>query len=603
MAANTSINVASLDFDAIKLSLKNFMKSQPQFADYNFDGSNMSVLLDVLSYNTYLNAFYTNMAISESFLDSAQLRNSAVSRAKELNYVPVSARSSKAILSMSFQSSTNAASVTIPAKTKFSAQNSNGSWTFVTDTNRTFYPSGNAFSVSDLTVYEGAYVTDTFAVDYSVENQRFLLTNENIDTSSISVSVVEDLSSNGTLFIKADTLYGLTSTSNAYFIQGAEDYKYEVVFGDGVFGRRPNDSSVVIVEYRTTSGNIGDGSVNFTLDDDLGLVNNTITQTTSSYGGGDAESVDSIRMRAPRHFQTQQRAVTGNDYRDIVIENYPDVKNVHVFGGETVSSSVQYGRTFVVPISKSGYALSDTEKSDIQSFLNDRCTIGIRPEVIDPNYLYLLTNILVKYDSTKTSLLPNDIKSLVSTAVSTYNLTYLNDFNTFFKFSRLEAAINDADASISSNELRVQMRKDVFPTLNSAFYPTVYFNNPIIPGSVYSTKFLSGGREYQYTDYNPNNNTFQISQLSGGSINVTNETPTLYLKDVTTPGYESYTSVGSIDYVTGTVTSGSISINDLLTAGKLSFYATCSRQDIYAVQNNVILIDDEAGINVTVTTI
>ena len=602
MAANTSLTVSSLDFDTIKSSLKSYLKNQPQFADYNFDGSNMSVLLDVLAYNTYMNAFYTNMAISESFLDSAQLRNSAVSRAKELNYVPVSDRSSKAILGMTFQSSVGAPSVTIPAKTKFSSQNSNGSWTFVTDTSRTFYPSGSTFTVTDLEVYEGVYVTDTFAVDYSQENQRFLLTNDNIDISSISVSVVEDLSASATPFTKAETLYGLTSTSNTYFVQGAEDYKYEVVFGDGIFGRRPNDSAVVIVEYRTTSGSEGNGSTNFTIDDDLQITNNTITATSASYGGGDAETIDSIRFNAPRHFQTQQRAVTAGDYKDIVLENYPDIKNVHVFGGETVTDTVQYGKTFISCVTKSGYSLSNTEKLDIQAFLNERSTVGIRPEVIDANYLYLLITTLVKYDSNQTALLPNDIKSLVATAVQQYNLTYLNDFDTSFKFSRLEAVINGADSSISSNELRVQMRKDIVPSLNVPFYPTIYFMNSLIPGSVYSSKFLSGGREYQYTDYNPNNNTFQVSQMSDGSILITNSKPVLYLKDVSVAGYETYTAVGSIDYTNGTVTSGSITINDLLTGGKLSFYAKCAQQDIYAMLNDVVLIDDEVGINITVIT-
>lgn len=603
MAANTSITVASLDFDTIKSSLKNYMKSQPQFADYNFDGSNMSVLLDVLSYNTYMNAFYTNMAISESFLDSSQLRNSAVSRAKELNYVPVSDRSSKAVLSMTFQSSVGAQSVLIPEKTKFSAQNSNGSWTFVTDTNRVLYPSGNTFTITDLAVYEGTYITDTFAVDYSQENQRFLLTNDNIDTSSITVSVVENLSSNPTTFTKAESLYGLTSTSNIYFVQGAEDYKYEIVFGDNTFGRRPNDSAVVIVEYRITSGSNGNGSTNFTLDDDLQIVNNTITASSSSYGGADAESIESIKFRAPRHFQTQQRAITSRDFKDIILEAYPDIKNVHVFGGETISGTVQFGKAIISPVTYSGYPLSTTEKNDIQSYLADKCTIGINPVVIDPNYLYLIATVLVKYDAALTDSSPETIASTVSNAIRTFNSTYLTDFDTTFKFSRLEAAINDADASISSNELRVALRKDLNPTLNVAFYPDISFMNQVIPGSIYSSTFLSGGKEYQYTDYNPNNNTFQVTQSASGSVILTNSVNTIYLKDVTVPGYETYTPVGSIDYATGTLALGQITINDLMTAGKLSFNAKPSYQDVYARQNDVILIDDEVGINVTVTAI
>lgn len=603
MAANSSISLVSLDFDTIKSNLKTYLKNQPQFMDYDFDGSNMSVLLDVLSYNTYLNSFYLNMAVSEAFLDSAQLRNSVVSRAKELNYIPMSNRSSRAIIQMYFQSSIQASIVVIPAQTKFSAENANGSYTFVTDTARTLYPSGNFFTITDLSLYEGSYLTDTFAVDYSADNQRFLLTNPTIDTDSIIVSVTENLSATPTSFILADNLYDVGANSNVFFLQGAEDSKYEVVFGDGVFGRRPLDTSIVQVEYRSTAGSDGNGATNFTMDDNLQLTNNTITVITSAYGGGNSESIASIKYNAPRHYQTQDRAVTANDFKTLVLSQYPDIKNVHVFGGETLSGTVQFGKAFIAPVTYSGYALSDSEKTEVQTYLLSKCTIGINPVMIDPNFLYLLTTVLVKYNAASTISSPETIASTVSEAIKEYNSTYLTDFNTTFKFSRLEAAINDSDASISSNELKVALRKDLNPDLNSPFYPDVSFFNQVIPGSIYSSTFLSGGREYRYTDYNPNNNTFQVTQSDVGAVILTNSVNTIYLKDVTVVGYETYTPAGSIDYSTGTLALGQITITSLLTASKLSFYSRPANQDVNARLNDVILIDDEAGINVTVTAI
>jgi hypothetical protein len=596
MAANSSINLVNLDFDTLKSSLKSYLKSQPQFTDYDFDGSNMSVLLDILTYNTHLNAFYLNMIASEMFLDSAQLRNSVISKAKELNYTPRSARSSRAEINVSFPQS-GLQVFQIPAATRFTGATGNGSFTFVTNQAITIYPSNSQFT-SNVNVYEGFYTSEAFVVDNSIEAQRFVLTNDNIDADSLEIIVSENGGQTNTAFVKAESLYGLNSNSAVYFLQATEDTRYEVVFGDGILGRKPLNDATVIAAYRVTRGSDADGASEFTLDDNLGpvnglggFVNSTITVVSASFGGANAESIESIRFNAPRHFQTQNRAVTASDFKDLVLNNYTEVKAVNVFGGETVSTGVEYGKVFVTPVTFSGDPLASFEKQDIENYLRARCTLGITPVVIDPDYLFVVVQTKVKFRQNNTSSTPADIKNIVSNAIQTYDENELTEFDIEFKLSRLDEAINDADASISSNETTVVMRKDVNPDLNTPVYIDVNYRNPIVPGSLSSTKFISAGRVYQYTDFNSLNNTLTVRQLAGGKIEVTNSSNAVYLKDVTLPGYESYTVAGTIDYTSGMVTLNQIEVDSFVDSTSLNFFAACQTQDIKATGNDLIQID------------
>lgn len=594
--ANNSISLVNLDFDTLKSNLKTYLKGQSQFADYDFDGSNMSVLLDILTYNTHLNAFYMNMAVSEMFLDSAQLRNSVISKSKELNYVPRSAKSSKASINISFPQS-NLSIFQIPFGTKFTGKSGNGTFTFTTDQSYILYPSGGKFT-SNVDIYDGNYTTDVFVVDTSVEAQRFIMSNDNIDTDSLTVIVSQDGGQTNALYTEATNLYGLTSTSNVYFIQATEDTKYELVFGDGIFGNYPLNGSVIYSNYRISSGGASDGSTNFTLDDNLGPINgigaisSSINGPTPAAGGGTAEDIESIRFNAPRHYQTQDRAVTTNDFKNLVLIKYKDVvKAVNVYGGETIANKVDYGKVFIAAVTYSGAPLSDYEKQDIEVFLSEKCTMGIIPKMINPDYLYLLVTSSVKYDPNSTVNSPSDIKNIVTSAISNYNLDYLTKFDIEFKLSRLEAAINDSDKSISSNETNIILRKDVNPQLNTDTYIDINFRNEIFAGSFSSTVFLSGGKKYQYTDFNPLNNTIIVTQVSGGRITVKNSSKNVYLKDVTTPGYETYSIAGVIDYQSGIISLNKISINGFIDSTSIQFYATPSKQDIKTKNNDLIQID------------
>lgn len=607
--ANTSINLTSLDFNTIKASLKTYLKTQDIFKDYDFDGSNMSVLLDVLAYNTHLNSFYLNMAISEMFLDSAQLRNSLISRAKELNYTPRSAKSAKAVITAVFaQSGLN--TFTVPSGTRFTGKNAASSFQFITDRSYLFYPSGGNFT-ANLEILQGTLFTDSYVIDNNLQNQRFILSNETVDTDSLTVLVSENNGANNTVFSLATSLYGLSSTSNVYFLQSADSNKYEVLFGDSVLGRKPASGSLLLAQYRVCDGTNGNDVRSFTLDDNLGTLNGfagaidpTITVTASSYGGANSESIESIRLNAPRHFQTQERAVTTNDFRSLILQNFSDVKGVNVFGGEDVEGVVSYGTIFIAPVSQSGDPLSDYRKSDIETFLKNRCVLGMKPKVINPEFLKIILYSTVKWDPTKTTLSETDLAQLVSDSIKTYNNTYLSTFDVTFKTSRIEAAINDAEASISSNETRIILEKDLSPERISPVFMSVEFRNPVVPGSLATSTFITGGRTCSFTDYVPNSSSFTFTRNIDGSVEVNNSSPIVYLKDVTNPGYEKYTPYGAIDYSTGLVTINKITIDDFVSApGEIQFFVSPKNQDVIATKNDVLAIDEATGINLTFKTI
>jgi len=598
--ANNSISLTSLDFDTIKANLKSYLKNQSKFSDYNFDGSNISVLLDILSYNTFQQSFYLNMAISESFLDSAQLSSSIVSKAKELNYTPRSYVSSQAVLNLSFVQQTGVSVFTIPAGTSFTGKNSNNSYNFVSPQATVLYPTNGYFIANNFSVYEGSNVFDTFTVDNSIQNQRFILSNAKIDTSSLSVTVIENQNTNTILFAKSTSLYGLSNTSNVFFIQAAQNLKYEVVFGDGIFGRAPLNGSTIICNYRITSGSEGNGSTNFTLNDNLGVVP-SIVVASNSFGGANTESLDSIRYNAPRSYQTQERAVTVNDYINLIVQNFPDIKNAHVFGGE-LANTVSYGQVFISTAAYSGFNLTNAEKNQIATFLSTRNVLGITPVVIDPDYLYLNVTSLVKYNSSATTLTVAGMQSLVSDTIVKYSNTNLNDFDTEFRFSDFLSAISNTNVSIFSNETSVTMKKIIQPALNTTTYTTINYRNPINVGSVYSSSFLSNGRTYQYTDYNPNANNIAISQSNSGLI-ASSLSNLIYLTDITVPGQYVYSPGGTVDYTAGTVTLSPFIITDYLGAGGVIMYATPTNENVKSYKNDILLIDTANGINISVKTL
>lgn len=601
--ANNSISLVSLDFDTLKAQLKTYLKSQAQFSDYDFDGSNMSVLLDIMTYNTHMNAFYLNMVASEMFVDSAQLRNSILSIAKSLNYTPRSTKSSRAVLNLRFAQS-GLQKFSIPQNTRFIAKNSRGTYQFLTAESSVLFPSGGFFYANNLSVYEGSLVTESFVTNYAQEGQRFILTNETIDTDSITVNVLEDNGQTNTGFTKATTLYGLNGNNTVFFVQATEDTRYEIVFGDGVIGRKPKDGSVISCSYRNTAGTDGNECSTFLLADNLGSINGfgsaitpVITTVNASFGGGPAETIEEIRYRAPRHYQAQERAITTNDYVTLVTREYQYIKNVYVYGGEQRIGVPLFGKIFIVPITFTGELISQTEKNEIQNYLKERAAVGLDPIVIDPDFLYVGVNCEVKFDAAVTTLSAADIETKVKDVINQYSEDKLTNFNTEFKTSRFEAAIDAADPSISSNDTSIVFRKLFRAAPFVRTFPVAAFKNRIVPGTVTSSEFILNNRRHQYTDFNPNDNTFRVQQIGNEAV-VTNLSNIVYLKDVQDPSAISYTPAGTVDYIDGTLALNEITISSFGDLDGINFFAKPFFEDVSSKNNDVILIDPD---NIVVT--
>lgn len=606
--ANNSINLVNLDFDTLKDSLKTYLRGQSKFSDYDFDGSNMSVLLDILTYNTHLNAFYLNMVTSEMFLDSAQLRNSVISIAKGLNYTPRSTKSSRAVLNLRFPQS-GLQSFSIPEGTRFVGKNSRGTFQFLTNESMILYPANGFFTASNVTVYDGLIVRDAFVINYSVEAQRFVLTNDTIDTDSIRVLVSEDNGQTDLSYSVATSLFGVNGQSQVCFVQATEDTRYEIVFGDGVFGRKPKDGSTVIVTYRAAAGPLANESTNFVLGDNLGALNGfgsaitpVITVVSPGFDGGEAETIEEIRYRAPRFYQTQERAITTNDFATLVLQQFQNVKNVYVYGGELSSSAPKFGTVFVSPITFSGVPLSQSEKNSIETYLKQRTTVGLVPSVVDPDYLYVSVVSNIKYRSQQTTLSGADIEALAKSAIQNFNENELNDFNTELNLSKLETAINAVDPSIVGNQTELTIKKIFTTELSLRSFPTVLFRNEIVPGTLISSEFISNGRRYQYTDFNPNNNTLTARVIEGRTV-VTNSVTTVYLKDITNPSAITYVEAGNVNYAEGTVAINSIVFNSFEGKSGLEMSAKPASQDVSSKDNDVIAIDTEFGVRVVVRSI
>jgi hypothetical protein len=604
MAANSSVVLTSLDFDSLKQNFKTYLATQSVFKDYDYNGSNINVLLDVMAYNSYLNSFYLNMVASEMFMDSAQKYDSVVSHAKELNYTPRSARSSVADITLTLTADSSG-QIQIPKGTRFSGTNSNGIFTFTTNELSSHISVSNSYTVSNLMIYEGKYFTDSYVVNYNIESQKFLLTNKNVDVDSLEVTVYENNGANTTIFARAQNLYGLNDTSSVYFLQAAQNNLYEVVFGDGLFGRVPLNGATVSVNYRVSSGIVTDGITSFTLVDDLSNSNpktirpSTIVVNSSSAGGANQESIESVKFSAPRYFATQQRAVASDDYSSLVLNNFGGViSDVNVYGGETIEPK-KYGRVIIVVKPANGTIAPDYIKSQIASYLKDFIALPNRVEIVDPDYLYVSVISYVQYDPKQTTKSISEIQAAVLNSITNYSMNNLEYFGNDLRFSRLSTDIDNADSSITSNQTDLRAVKRLSPKLNYATSYKLDMNNVIyyeggtldtgIPhtelyisnfdthvehASVISDKFTwvdSAGTEYPLS-YIADDGAGNIKIYSTVQLNI-----------------QAIANIGSVDY-----TNGLIQINNLTTSyypNYINLYVRTRDSDIYAKNDKIILID------------
>jgi hypothetical protein len=383
-----NISITELDFFAAKTALKNYLKGQTQFQDYDFDGSNMNVLLDVMSYNTYMNNFYTNMAYSEMFLDTAQTRQSAVSHAKELNYLPRSCISAAAKVQIDISPNDAPSFIIVPKGTKFNGRSGNNRYTFSTDRSYTVTQIDGLYCITDVSIYEGKLITEYYTA-ISGTTQRFILNNTDVDTSSISVAVRASAAAGAvsTEFTRKDSIFGVTATDPVFYIQPTDSDSYEITFGKGVFGKQPVVNNVIEVSYRISSKDAPNGIRTFTSENIAGYPV-TITTIAKSEGGADRESLESIRFFAPKSIQIQDRAVTESDYEIILKNQFPEIQAISVYGGEELTPP-RYGRVVVAVDVQNAEGVSENNKNAYYTYLKERCPIGIEPIVISPEFMFL----------------------------------------------------------------------------------------------------------------------------------------------------------------------------------------------------------------------
>ena len=484
---NKRLKVTELDFDNIKTNLKTFLKGQNQFKDYDFEGSGMSVLLDTLAYNTHYMAFNANMVANEMFLDSASLRSSVVSHAKSLGYEVTSARAPTATLNISL--STDSAFKTIPAGTAFTTTVDGVNYQFVTVSAITSSNTGNSIAFDSTTVYEGTWITTKYLVDTSDADQRFILTDPATDTTTLSVKVqASGTDTTTTTYTKANDISQLNGASTVYYLQEIEAGKFEVYFGDGVISAGLSDGNIIQLQYVVTNKTAANGASSFTSPSAIDSVTNiTVTTVASANGGSEPETIDSIKLQAPLDYAAQGRAVTTSDYEVYVRKLFTNTQSVSVWGGEDgsydtstgVSSTPEYGKVFISIKSTTGQNLTSVQKSNLVSALSPYKVASITPVIVDTETTNLILTTNVQYDSSSTTKTASDIASLVTTTITNYNDSDLQNFNSPFRHSRLLGLIDNTDTSILNNSTTIIMGKLFTPTLSTSTSYTINFSNPL----------------------------------------------------------------------------------------------------------------------------
>ena len=589
MAINTKgkIEITDLDFDTVKANFKSFLSQQSHFTDYNFEGSGMSVLMDLLAYNTHYLAFHANMLANEMFIDTALTRSAAVSHAKSLGYLPSSAKASNAYVDVTVTGvPISQTTLVMAAGTIFTTSINDVSYKFVTIGDHTATSDTGIFVFSDVRIYEGTRVRYTYTVDSSNLEQQFIIPSAKVDTGTVVVSVQTSSSDVTTEVYTLNTDYAtLDSTSLKYFLQEVEDGKFEVYFGDGVTGKKPIDGNIVILDYVVTNGSIADGATAFTPASNVGGYSNvTALATSTASGGGDSESVDSIKFNAPLKYAAQGRAVTPDDYKAIVPSVYTNIKSIQCWGGEDNDPPI-YGKVYIAIRPNTGTSLTTTTKNSITTSLKNYNVASIVPEIVDAEILYLVLGVTAKYNSTVTEKSKSDIKALVETTVSSFNTNNLQKFDSVFRHSNLLRNIDETDTSILSSTATLKLKRVVTPTLNAITKYTVSFNNavyhPAINWSqtvVESTGFyLSGNTNEQFIDDDGNGNLRTFYLLGGTTKTITNA------------------EAGTVNYNTGVVVLTSFNITSVTnTDGTIGVTVKPDSNDVIPVRQQVIEIDTVA---------
>ena len=579
----------NLDFNTLRAQIKDYLRSNSNFTDFDFEGSNFSILIDTLAYNSYITSYNTNMAVNESFIDSATLRENVVSLARNIGYVPRSKKSAVARVSFNVDTSaTSALSVKLNAGLVALGNVQGGNFVFSIPEDITVTPNSNKIaSFNDISIYEGTYLTKSFKVISSQTNQRFILPNSNIDTSSIRVEVKENGSS---LTYNAYTnIFDVNSESRLFLVQEIDDEKYQILFGDGVLGKKPGNGAEISVSYIVTNGENGNGAANFNFSGTL--TSNTgatilegislLTTIQSSENGDSIESIDNVKYLAPRVYASQYRAVTPNDYKSLIPFLYPNVDSVSAYGGEELDPP-QFGKVFITIKPKNGEFISAVTKDNIKSDLKKYTVAGIKQEFLDLMYLYVEFKSTVSYDSGFVSD-PLNLQSRIISAIETYaKSTDINSFGGRLKYSKLLSQIDKVDTGITSNITTLVIRRNMVPLYGQlATYEVCYgnrFHADLEGFNIRSSAFKLDGVDgnVYLTDF-PNSNQLtgvvKFFTMDNGIIRYINN------------------NAGNVDYVKGEVDLFPVNIVSTSLSNRIEIEATPESNDIVAKENLYIVLD------------
>ena len=579
----TKLQVTELDFDDIKDNLKTYMKNQTEFSDYNFEGSGLSTIIDLLAYNTHYLGMNANMALNEAYLDTATLRSSVVSHAKTLGYTPRSARAPIAYLEVTINNS-NLTSITVDKGTKFTTQVDGTTYAFVVNATRSTTPVNGVLRFSNLEVYEGTLVTAKYTVDNNDIEKKYMLTDNRADTTTLKVSVQNSASDvTTTTYTLASDISQVTATSNVYFLQENEDGKFEVYFGDDVVGKKPTDGNIIILEYVVTNKEKANGASTFSGTSVGGETDITIATTSAASGGAEPETIQSIKYNAPLDFASQGRAVTTDDYKVIVPKVFADTQAVQIWGGEDNDPPV-YGQVFISIKTNSGINLTQSQKDTIASSLDKFNIASVRPSIVDPETTKIRMTTTFKFNSNVTNKTTSDLETLVRKTITDYNSSSLLKFDGVFRFSKLTGLIDDTDSSILSNITTLRIQKTIVPVLNTvskynlAFSNALYNphggHNSVMGGITTSTGFFISGKAQEHFIDDDGNGNLRAYSLTGGTTRT-------YLE----------TNIGTINYATGLLSITGLNITSSTETSGITVTVTPSSNDIVPVRNQLLEID------------
>ncbi len=584
--------IVELDFDAAKAQLKQYLKSQTQFKDYNFEGSNMSVMLDVLAYNTYHNNFYTNMAMNEMFLDSAMLRNSVISHAKELNYLPRSRKSPKAVVRVRIddpQGTIEDQVVVIPTYTEFATSFLGQTFNFIT--NQTYVArktAPNVWESEDIEIFEGEVLASFEREGFIIDDNgvlRVALSNPEIDTDSLVCFIDAEATENQNVFTFRSSIFGVGAEDKVFYVEPYFDNRYNLYFGNNVFGLQPSEFEDVKVRYRITSGTEANGANKFTT---AFVPDVQITTTTiqAAAGGAERETLESIKSNAPKALQIQDRAITTNDYEILLKQEFPEINAVSAYGGDQLEPP-QFGKVAIsVYLNDNAQLISQTLANSYIDFLRNRTPLTIEPFFVKTEFLYADLTLTLSYTSKETEKSPMQIEALARDVVSKFSVTNLNKFKSKLRLSRLSKELNDIDTAIDSNSIKAKPIIEFSPTINQIYNPRFVFGAPLIRPYAYTT--TEG-----FTNYKPAivSSVYDLDGIcvffqDDGKGNIQIVTDDVANPQIVKP------NAGTVDYVTGDVKLVNFE-TESYPGSAIKIYANTQQDDITAPNGRVFLLRDE----------